>query len=252
MALLLTPQLVSCHGNPFGSVFGFSWKSLEVLVCSWCGMRTFSDAFRGFVGMAMLFLPSSCCESRLCSQGEGAAWWCSETSAHCVPCDVCNKQCHSHAAIPHPQWEGASLPGEPWLQLESSALVRVAGAAASQGGWGRPSWQVDAHEGSPGLEEQVQPSSALVCLMGRDGHSFGSPAQQAVASLDWRACRTKPHRCARWGTAASSVVGWKRKLWPSPMLCVGEIWGPFAPVRGCQMVVIQVEQRLPSNGGGGH
>lgn len=68
MALLPTPQLVSCHGNPFGSVFGFSWKSLKVLVCSWRGVGTFSDAFRGFVGMAMLFLPSSCCECCTCRQ----------------------------------------------------------------------------------------------------------------------------------------------------------------------------------------
>lgn len=59
LALLPTPQRFSCHGRPFGSVFGFSWKSLEVLVCSRCGMGTFSDAFRGFVGMRR---PSSRCE----------------------------------------------------------------------------------------------------------------------------------------------------------------------------------------------
>lgn len=59
LGLLPAPQRFSCHGSPFGSVFGFSWKSHKVLVCSRCGMGTFSDAFRGFVGMRR---PSSHCE----------------------------------------------------------------------------------------------------------------------------------------------------------------------------------------------
>lgn len=65
-----------------------------------------------------------------------------------------------------------------------------------------------------------------------------------------RPCRRpKPHGCATWATAASSVVNWKWKLWPLPMLCVVDIWG--LSVQGCQRVVIQADQRLPPNGGGG-
>lgn len=41
LVLLPAPQLVPCHGNPFGSAFGFSWKSLRFWVDPGVGWERF-------------------------------------------------------------------------------------------------------------------------------------------------------------------------------------------------------------------
>ena len=213
--------------------------------------------------MVRLFLPSSCCEHCTCRQAAasfaakvreqlGGA----QRPQHIVyPVTFATsnattmQQCLILSGEAHP------FPGELWLQLEGSALVRVAGTAASHSGWGHLSWQVDAHRR---IARARGASTAFFCPGAQCASGEGTDGALAVLTSRLlftcletvRACkRPKRHGCATWGTAASSMVDWKWKLWPSPMLCVGEVWGLSAPVQGCQMVVIQAEQRLPPNGG---
>ena len=152
-------------------------------------------------------MQGGCCW--LCSQGEEAAWWCSETSAPYVPCDVCNKQCHNHAEVTCPQWGGTSLAGELWLQLESSALVRQTKCCSQPQWMGMPELvgrcpQQD-HQGLRSKHRLPRPWCP-VCIMGRDGQGFSSPDQRAFFHLlrdSKKLQKTKATQLCHMGTGAS-------------------------------------------------